>query len=107
MTESEYRSPMPWEKEKNELHDFYQSLIALRRQHGALQKGSFHVLYTEDNLIIYERANEIEKIYVIINNSYAKKEVYLNELVMEDMGTVTLKEMSSVIIIGRKMYEFF
>ena len=70
VTESEYRSPMPWSLE-TDLEEYYASVIQMRRNHKALQMGDFRVVAVlkQENTVVFERKYKDECIYVVINNS--------------------------------------
>lgn len=70
VTEPQYRSPMPWEQGDG-LEEYFASVIKMRRMHTALQTGTFRVEYVNnaENVVVFERKNEEESLYVIINNS--------------------------------------
>jgi cyclomaltodextrinase / maltogenic alpha-amylase / neopullulanase len=72
-TDPHCRKPMLWQaQEQNaELHEWYKTLIALRKQHTILQKGSFRPWFTDEvrGVLGFVRRWEQDKIGVIINNS--------------------------------------
>lgn len=70
VTESEYRSPMPWSLE-TDLEEYYASVIQMRRNYKALQMGDFRVVAVlkQENTVVFERKYKDECIYVVINNS--------------------------------------
>ena len=70
VTESEYRSPMPWSLE-TDLEEYYASVIQMRRNYKALQMGDFRVVAVlkQENTVVFERIYKDECIYVVINNS--------------------------------------
>lgn len=72
-TDPHCRKPMLWqEQEQNaELHAWYKELIALRKQHTLLQKGSFRPWFTDEvrGVLGFVRRCEQDEIGVIINNS--------------------------------------
>ncbi|MBR1392026.1 MAG: alpha-glycosidase [Lachnospiraceae bacterium] len=69
--EPEYRSPMPWEREKEEsaLIAFYQKLIRLRRDNEAIRTGRYRTIMADDKkrVYLYERYTENQSAYVLIN----------------------------------------
>lgn len=68
LKEEEYRSPMRWE-EDNEMFDFYQRAIALRKEHEALRRGEFRTLHAGkgNGLYVFERYTEKERIIIGLN----------------------------------------
>lgn len=67
------RKCMEWDqgKQDRELFDFYQLLIALRKQHAALRDGRFRFLHAdnEKGTLIYERLNNEQHFTLWINNT--------------------------------------
>lgn len=68
MIEEEYRSPMEWNK-PHELFEFYQQLIALRRQEDALRRGDYCTVLAERGcrLYVFERSASNVSIRIFIN----------------------------------------
>lgn len=68
------RRCMVWEKEKQniELLQLYKKLIAIRHENKALIYGEYKNLYLKDNVMIFERTLEGERIVVAINNNDKK-----------------------------------
>lgn len=64
------RRCMIWDKENQniELLELYKKLIAIRHENKALIYGEYKNLYLKDNVIIFERTFEGEKLVVAINN---------------------------------------
>lgn len=54
-SEPEYRGPMPWGGPPHDLREFFQRLIALRRQDGVLALGDWKTLRADGRLYVYER----------------------------------------------------
>jgi glycosidase len=65
------RGCMVWDKEKQntEIYQLYKKLIALRHENKTLIYGEYKNIYLKDNVIIFERTLEDEKIIVAINNN--------------------------------------
>lgn len=81
--EEEYRKPMPWGKEKDDLFLFFKEAIRLRRTCEALRKGGYRTVYANkgDSLYIYARELADDKIVIAINgNAHAGR---LPELFMD------------------------
>jgi len=79
------RKPMDWslinDSAKNELFEFYKSIIKLRRQHSTLSRRhdekvrSFKSVEANDgDIISYLRFSKKDKYLILINNSDSKKE---------------------------------
>jgi glycosidase len=107
VTETEYRSPMPWVEDET-LEKYYALLCKIRRKHTSLQTGNFKILYVNDknNIIIFERQNEDEKLYILINNSDVDVQVQLDEVLI---GVNTYKckcpAMGGKILVGELLDE--
>lgn len=69
--EKEYRAPMCWEKEKEELYFFYQKAIWLRRNHEVLRQGEYRTIqaYKGNSLYIYAREMDSDKIVIAMNGN--------------------------------------
>jgi trehalose-6-phosphate hydrolase len=46
---------------------FYKSLLKLRKEHSALRLGEYRILGNEDGLVYFMRADDVEKIWVVVN----------------------------------------
>jgi alpha-glucosidase len=64
---SEARSTMPWDRKEwdEDLLDFYQRLIHLRRSSPALIEGGLQIILVEENTVAYLRDAEDEQVIVI------------------------------------------
>ena len=62
------RRTYPWGGEDGSLLDFYHKLTAVRSTHSALIDGELRFLQeTGDGLLLYERADEQERIWIAVN----------------------------------------
>jgi glycosidase len=68
------RKCMSWSS-KDELFYFYKSLIKLRKENEIFTNGDFKFIDTNDNLLVYSRTYNKNKLLVIINNSKDRKTV--------------------------------
>lgn len=77
--EPQSRKCMIWTEEgqNKELIDFYKKLIEIRKNNHEFIYGSYKTLYSEDDVLIFERNYKERKVIVAINNSYKSKEVNL------------------------------
>ena len=68
-SEEEYRCPMKWEEEDNELFAFYKAAIYVRKKLKALRQGEFRTLYAEKGcrLYVFERFTKEERILIALN----------------------------------------
>lgn len=71
MEEEEYRAPMRWDREDDELFSFYKKAISLRREHTALRQGDFRTLYAGrgNGLYLYTRSTDSDTILIAMNVS--------------------------------------
>jgi glycosidase len=65
-------------EEENELFNFVKKLIQIRKDHKALSQGMFIHFPPVDEVYIYFRIYEDEKVMVLINNNNRQSIVYLN-----------------------------
>lgn len=67
------RKPFPWQSEKQdaELFSLYQRMIALRKKSQALRRGGCQVLYAEDNVVVFVRVLNQQRVLVAINRGDA------------------------------------
>lgn len=76
------RRPMNWKYSENgdlqELHDFVQQLISIRKHNQVLIYGDVRILLTETALIKFERVLEKERILIVLNNSAEQQEDLLD-----------------------------
>ncbi|HTX18571.1 MAG TPA: glycoside hydrolase family 13 protein [Bacteroidota bacterium] len=75
------RRTMIWDKKEWNagLHDYYRTLIAARRQSGALRRGDFRTLVADNKrgVLAFNRRLGDEVVYVIINQGKTPQEVPL------------------------------
>ena len=71
ITEEEYRSPMPWEKDGGELLPFFRRAIALRHAQPALRRGTFRTVFAQKGGGVYHYIRETEDgaVGVMMNRS--------------------------------------
>lgn len=78
------RQPMIWEEEHQdrELLEFYKHLIKLRKDHPALQDGTFRFLSAEKSskFIAFERTDDMDRFIIIMNSSDKKQTVELTDI---------------------------
>ena len=67
------RKPFPWQPEKQDanLLALYQRLAKLRYQSQALRHGGCQVIYAEDNVVVFVRVLNRQRVLVAINRSQA------------------------------------
>lgn len=61
------RMPYPWGRENRSLLAHYKKLGDIRREHSAFKHGSFKILVENDGFVVYERANEKERLLILAN----------------------------------------
>lgn len=69
ITEEEYRAPMRWEKEEDDLFLFYKKAVWLRREHAALRQGAYQTIQAKrgSGLYIYARETDSDTIVIALN----------------------------------------
>jgi glycosidase len=65
-----------------DLFEHYKKLIHIRKEHQTLQLGSYKTLLTDDinNLFVFEREYEGQKLIVVLNNSNSEQTITIDEL---------------------------
>jgi glycosidase len=63
---------------ENELFDFMQKILSIRNEHSALSVGKFVHFPPRNNIYIYFKENENEKILIVINNNLSGKGVNIS-----------------------------
>jgi cyclomaltodextrinase len=75
------RAAFPWHDkaswDRDVLHDF-QRLIALRKAHPALRRGSFSPIHAKDDTFVYLRQHEGETFLIALNSARATRRIDLN-----------------------------
>jgi glycosidase len=75
----EARLPMIWGKEQErDLFAFYKDLIALRKAHSGLRRGTRTDIYTDDKLLAYRRSEGGESLVTVLNISAQEASLELN-----------------------------
>lgn len=74
------RRCMIWDEKKQnkELLQHYKKMALIRKENKELIHGKYKAIDNEDNLLIYERYDNANKIITIINNNEIDKEINLN-----------------------------
>ncbi|RWZ51381.1 glycoside hydrolase family 13 protein [Halobacillus fulvus] len=64
-----YREMMIWDEEQQDLDlkSHYESLIGMRHEHPALTNGDFEVIYSDDDLLIFERKVAQDQVVFVMN----------------------------------------
>jgi glycosidase len=65
----ECRKGFPWDDSRwnHDLLDYTKAVIALRKEHGILRRGSYQRLHAEDRLFIFTRTFENKALIIILN----------------------------------------
>ncbi|MBP3814753.1 MAG: hypothetical protein ILA12_08875, partial [Butyrivibrio sp.] len=78
------RKCMEWDKSRQnkELFDWYKVLIKLRKDHECIRKGSYKTINCsdEEDLLVFERSDDKERIRVIIRKGSSDKKVRVEGL---------------------------
>lgn len=71
----ECRQPFPWDTSKwnHELASFVRALIALRRSHASLRRGTYQTLLAQDGVYAFQRTLGTETIVVALNAGEAER----------------------------------
>lgn len=73
--EIDYRQPMIWENQPDDLFHYYQRLISLRKEKMSAMLGDYETVYTDDSVYIYRRKSEHLSVVVAINNSDSNRNI--------------------------------
>lgn len=86
--EEEYRHPMPWKEETNDLFDFYKRAIRLRNGENALRRGAFRVIESEKSggFFRYAREDGEGGIEIVMNCSENKKKISVRSEILFSEG---------------------
>lgn len=91
VTESEYRSPMAWDKAGGDFSFDINKWISIRENSDAIKMGDYKGLYAdEDGLYIFSRAYNGKSVYVVINNSDVKRLIRIEEMACLNKGLINL-----------------
>ena len=82
-TDPDSRRPFPWGRENWELIEFHRYMIALRKAHPALRRGSLYPLKADYQVIAYGRFLGKDQVVVAVNNSQEPRNVALH---LDGMG---------------------
>jgi glycosidase len=108
--EDEYRHEMIWDGDRS-IYDFYQKAVRLRREHPALRRGDFKMLYGKGDCISFSRTWEGERINVTLCRDGIKIMGTVTEAnkgstntvdAIEERGTVRTDKMSAAIRVCTK-----
>lgn len=69
------RKAYPWNKENNEIKNFYKAIINIRNREKSLKEGDFSIYETNLDVCVFERRYDSERIIVAVNTSSDDKVV--------------------------------
>ncbi|WP_084374906.1 type I pullulanase [Neobacillus soli] len=90
-----YREMMPWAAadQNTALTNHYKNMIKLRNDVSAFRTGSFKSLLANQNVFVYERADEKGQYLVVVNKGENDQEVDVNQLYNQlEINDVTLND---------------
>jgi len=69
------RKGFPWDDEKwdNDLLDYTKAVIALRKEHVSLRRGSYHRFYSDDKVFAFGRKLGNESLVIVLNTDDTKQ----------------------------------
>ncbi|GMA17532.1 DUF3459 domain-containing protein [Deinococcus metallilatus] len=99
------RAPMEWDEARwnIELRDHVRRLIALRREHPELRRGTFRVRYAEDRLVMFERSSEEGTTLVVLNNTYVPRQVTIPAHLPEGLTLVNILDGRQVRVVRNSL----
>jgi cyclomaltodextrinase len=74
------RRTFPWDRPelwRSEVLDYHRELIALRRAHKPLRRGTFHGLYADNDVIVFARRFSGEVVVVAVNSGETTQRVVI------------------------------
>jgi len=94
------RSTYPWGQEDKRIIEFYKRLGEMRRSCECLKVGDYHPLVIEDNLVVFERVCEKDRLIIALNtsdelksftlpNDYKGAKIYFGNI---ENGNLTVKQ---------------
>lgn len=85
--EADYRRAMRFDPE-SETFRFYQRLISIRKSEECIRRGTYRCLYKEqkNGLYAFERANDKEKVIVVLNATEQKADLSQNDALSGLLG---------------------
>ena len=90
-------------EKENDIYDFTKNLLLLRKNHSSLRTGELIHFPPKNELYVYFRANNAEKILVVLNNSPRKMKLDLkaySKIISDSFELVNLGTNNEVEIIG-------
>lgn len=79
------RRTYPWGNEDGSLLDFYRRLCGVRAESTALRSGELRFLRAEGGVLVYERSDDAERLFIVVNRDEAENVVRLPCLEAEDL----------------------
>ena len=73
-----------------DLFSFYQKLIALRKENQILARGSFQILYWDEDLIVYQRLLAGERVLVTANRGEIREGLSIRSPWVETDSSINL-----------------
>ncbi|NLK94229.1 MAG: alpha-glycosidase [Clostridiales bacterium] len=89
------RKCMIWEKERQnqEIYNCYKRMIKFRKDNKVLIYGDYKILYCKDNVLVFSRSYEDEKMIIAINNNSHNYYLQLNiDGKFKDIGNLNPRE---------------
>lgn len=88
ITEDEYRSPMPWQSEEEEMKSFINSVISIRRNYTN-SSSLYQPVQSENNSKVYSflRIGDKEKVFVCMNAGEEEEQIkvpHIKQMLLED-----------------------
>lgn len=74
------RRCMCWESANQEMKQFYQCLIRIRKEYSAFREGNLEVVHAEGGLFAFLRTTRLQKILVVINLDFGSE---INQIPMQ------------------------
>ncbi len=77
-----YREMMPWKPSEQDLDvkAHYKKLIDIRQEHEALTAGDLRMVYSDDDVLVFERTLPNDQVVVVINKGESQRKLNLIDL---------------------------
>ncbi|PRR84257.1 glycoside hydrolase family 13 protein [Clostridium vincentii] len=69
------RKAYPWDRENNEILNFYKRVVKIRNKEVSLKQGNLKIYNTDADVCVFERCYDNEKIIVAVNISNEDKDI--------------------------------
>lgn len=108
--EPQSRKCMIWDKknQNQDLFKWYKKIIKIRKNNLALVYGDYKTLYCKENILVFERNYNNEKVVVAINNNEVKYKVNIKlDEIAEDLFNNEFVSLSNNLVLDNMGFKMF